>query len=137
MRRIIVVCFVLFGCNSQIQEQQLNQLNGYWEITEVEFPNGQTKAYTVNTTIDFIKIEGLSGFRKKVQPRLNGSYETSDDAEEFIITQRNGVFLIRYGSDLQEWEEEILEIGENAFSVRNEDAKIYKYKRFEPINLTP
>lgn len=130
-----VVLIFFFGCSTSIQKQDLKYLNGYWEIAEVEFANGKTKEYDINTTIDFIELNGLSGFRKKMQPQLNGSYKTSDDAENFRIIEKEEVLILIYGEGTKEWEEEIITLDKNLFSVRNQDGKIYRYKRYEPLNL--
>jgi len=127
----------LIGCRPSVQKHDLNQLNGYWEIEEVEFENGQTKGYAISTTIDYIEMEGMSGFRKKMHPQLSGSYQTSDDAEPFEIFEKEGAFYFAYGQGIEQWEEVLLSLDENTFSVRNADNKIYRYKRYEPLNLQP
>jgi hypothetical protein len=139
MHRFVLYVGLIFimGCGPAVQKDDLNQLNGYWEIEEVEFENGQTKEYTISTTIDYIEMDGMSGFRKKVQPQLSGSYQTSDDAEPFEIFEKEGTFLFAYGQGTQQWEEVLLSLDENTFSVRNVDNKIYRYKRYEPLNLQP
>ena len=131
------VLIFLLGCNPKIQKEDLKHLNGYWEIAEVEFADGQTKEYGISTTIDYIELNVMSGFRKKVQPQLNGSYKTSDDAENFKIIEKDEVLIIVYGEGRQQWEEEVITLNENLFSVRNQDGKIYRYKRYEPLNLQP
>ena len=139
MPRVIfyVVVFLVFGCDSSIQLEDIKHLNGYWEIKEVEFTNGQTKEYTINTTIDYIEVDRRNGFRKKVQPQLNGFYQTSNDAENFKIIEKDGIVNILYGNGTQQWEETLITIDENSFSVRNQNNNIYRYKRYEPINLEP
>lgn len=82
MRNISFFLFFIFmGCTPKIVEEDLKNLNGYWEIEKVTFPNGETKDYSVSTTIDYIELKDGGGFRKKVQPRFNGTFETSNDAE--------------------------------------------------------
>ena len=139
MRSLIFpILFVLFlGCGTSVQIEDIAYLNGYWEISEVEFPSGQTKEYAISTTIDYMELNGMKGFRKKVQPQLDGSYQTSDDAENFEINEQDGVVRIFYGQGTQQREETLMELGENSFSVRNMEEKIYRYKRYEPINLAP
>ena len=139
MRSLIFpILFVLFlGCGTSVQIEDIAHLNGYWEISEVEFPNGQTKEYAISTTIDYMELNGMKGFRKKVQPQLDGSYQTSDDAENFEINEQGGVVRIFYGQGTQQREETLMELDENSFSVRNMEEKIYRYKRYEPINLAP
>ena len=139
MRPLIgyIALFVFFGCSSALQKEDLKYLNGYWEIVEVEFANGQKKEYQISTLIDYIALDGLSGFRKKVQPQFNGTYKTSDDAEEFNIVEKDHGLMISYGEGLEQWEEELISLRENEFSVRNQDGNIYRYQRYEPLNLEP
>lgn len=134
----LVILFLL-GCHPKIEKDDLKQLNGYWEIQEVEFPNGNTKDYAISTTIDYLEIdlEKMSGFRKKVQPQLNGSYQTSDDAEPFVILEKDGFLLMMYGEGTLQREEKIVALDKNSFSVCNSENLIYSYKRFEPFNLAP
>ncbi|MFS4456656.1 hypothetical protein [Maribacter sp. 2304DJ31-5] len=131
---LVLLCV---ACTNSITENDLRLLNGYWEISEVEFPNGQKKVYKVNMNIDFIKIDSLKGFRKKVNPKFNGNFETSDDAEPFIILKEENIFIMHYKNDLSAWREVIQEISESSFSVKNNDNIIYHYKRYEPLKITP
>lgn len=132
-----LMVLLLNGCVQTIKKEDLQKLNGYWEITEVEFSNGQKKEYTISTTIDYIQVKDVSGFRKKVQPQFSGPYQTSDDAKPIEIVEKDGQFLIIYGQGTAKWEETLLTLNENSFSVRNQDDTIYRYRRFEPLKLTP
>ncbi|MCM4151416.1 hypothetical protein DHD05_07420 [Arenibacter sp. N53] len=125
----------LIGCQDKINQIDLPYLNGYWEIEKVSFPDGTDKEYTVNTSVDYIEINALKGYRKKVQPKFNGTYDTSNDAEMFTIHEKDGVFTINYTTGLSEWHEKIISLSENSFTVLSEDNLKYHYKRFEPINI--
>jgi len=136
----ILFLFLTFGCTSSVSEESLDSLNGYWEIEKVIFPDGSTKDYDVNTSIDYILVEDKKGYRKKVQPKFNGTYDTSNDADLFTILEREGLFTINYSSKkndglVAQRSEELVNISENKFSVRNADGLTYDYKRFEPINI--
>lgn len=141
MKRIsVLILFFAFGCSTGVSEENLDLLNGYWEIEEVIFPDGSTKDYNVNTSIDYILMEDKKGYRKKVQPKFNGTYGTSNDADLFVIVERDGIFSINYNSEnndglVAQRSEELVNISENKFSVRNAAGLTYNYKRFEPINI--
>ncbi len=137
MRKIVILCILLsvVSCKKQLSEEALTYLNGYWEIEAVEFPNGSTKEYTISTTIDYISLTEMAGYRKKVYPQLNGKYKTSDDAEQFSIYKKDGVFFLVYGKNNEQWEEQLMAIDETSFSVKNNDQKIYHYKKFDSFNL--
>jgi len=134
---LIVGLFFIYSCNSSINQDDLQKLNGYWEIKEVVLKDGTKKEYSVNTTVDFIKVDSLSGFRKKVDPKFNGTFETSDDAEPFDVLLEKEEILIQYHTELASWTETLLSVSESSFSVKNQDGLIYKYERYEPININP
>ncbi|GMN09356.1 lipocalin family protein [Croceitalea sp. MTPC9] len=131
----ITLFFFVFGCTSSISKDELQKLNGYWEIVEVEFPDGQKKNYTVNPTVDYIEIKDLKGFKKKVHPKFDGTYDTSNDAEPFVIVEKDGTFLLSFKNTMSEWEEKVTSIDDNSFSIINEENIIYTYKRYEPIKI--
>ena len=138
MRRIlfILVILMLWRCgNPSVNPDDLHYLNGYWEISEVEFPNGATKEYGINPTIDFIHIEDGKGFRKKLKPQFDGTYDTSKDVESLSTATTNGSILLRYSTPLSEWEEKLVRLDSLSFSVVNEEGVTYRYNRFEPIKI--
>ncbi|MGJ8736169.1 hypothetical protein [Zobellia laminariae] len=137
MKKIFLIGFIglFLACSSGISKEDLNKLDGYWEITQVTFPDGNIKEYKVNTSIDYISIDGDEGYRKKMQPRLDGTYETSDDAEAFVIVGKENDFSINYKTELSEWSEKLVKLDDTTFSVLNEEGIRYDYKRFEPISI--
>ena len=129
------IIFLLIGCSNWVSKENLKNLNGYWEIEQVVFSNGENKKFKVSTTIDYIEMDSLKGFRKKMQPKFDGSYTTSNDAELFTIVEKDGHFEFYYKNELSEWTEKITRLSENNFSVVNQDTITYLYKRFIPINI--
>lgn len=127
--------FLVAGCKKEISESDLNLLNGYWEIARVTFPDGNQKEYNVNTSIDYISVKNNEGFRKKVQPKLDGTFDTSDDAIPFTVKNTENKFFLRYENGQDEWNEELVELSDTHFSIKNEESLVYKYKRFEAINI--
>ncbi|MGB5369485.1 MAG: hypothetical protein WBN18_03570 [Flavobacteriaceae bacterium] len=132
---LVCMAVVMMGCGTKVRKEDIPQLNGYWEIKEVVFPDGQTKEYGMSTTIDYIQVEGLKGFRKKVQPKFDGTFDTSNDAEFFALQEREGDWIMFYKTELSEWTERLVQLDEHHFSVVNEALIRYEYKRFSPINI--
>lgn len=132
---ILIVLMLFTSCFNRINEADLSQLNGYWEIEKVIFPDGQMKQYTINETVDFIKMDSLKGYRKKMKPTFEGTYITSDDAELFTISKQENRYLVTYKTPGDDWSETIKAISSNNFSVTNSENITYVYKRYEPINI--
>ncbi|WP_047419801.1 hypothetical protein [Cellulophaga sp. Hel_I_12] len=134
---LIFLILAITGCANSVSETQLNQLNGYWEIEKVSFPDGQTKEYTINETVDYIQLDSLTGFRKKMKPTFEGTYITSDDAELFTIFKLEDSYIIQYKANgSMDWTENLIAVSANSFSVRTSENVTYTYKRYEPINIT-
>jgi len=131
----LVFFIFFFGCKSEVSSEDITNLNGYWEIQEVTFSNGETKEFNVNPTIDYIEVKELKGLRKKVQPNFEGRYTATKDAEPFIIEERDGQFIFHYKNEMSEWREKIHAISRDNFTVINQDTLKYTYKRFQPVKL--
>ncbi|WP_394750022.1 hypothetical protein [Spongiimicrobium salis] len=133
----VLILLLFSSCKNTIVKEDLSLLNGYWEIEKVSFPNGESKDYTVNTTIDFIKIDDVKGFRKKLRPKFDGTYDATDDAVLFSIHETDGLFSMHYTNSFERWKEDLVELQENSFTTMNEESVLYTYKRYQPINSTP
>lgn len=132
---LLALMITLSGCGQDVKSEDLQNLDGYWEIAEVEMPDGQAREYKASTTVDYISLKGREGYRKKVQPSLSGTYTTSDDAVKFSITEKDGVFYINYREADNNWSERILKLQSSELEVINDEQVIYRYRRYEPINI--
>lgn len=134
----IILCILFVtGCEQPVTEADLKHLNGYWEIEEVSGPDGSVKTYGLNTSIDYLELNGMQGFRKKVQPQADGTFLTSDDATYFQITKKGAQYFMIYGQEEAPWEEQLLSLDDSTFSVVNSENITYHYKRYEPIGSAP
>ncbi len=124
------------GCTQISPENQIALLNGYWEIAEIENSHGSTKEYSISQNIDFFEItqEG-KGVRKKVQPDLNGNFTTSQSSQNIDIEVRGNKVILKYSTQFDTWEEEIISISPVQLILKNTDNYIYTYRRYEPLTL--
>jgi len=132
---LFLLLTIITACKSTIQEGEISQLEGYWEITKVVFQDGTTKPYTVNTTIDYIAIDGLKGYIKKMKPGLNGRYQTSNKAAQFKLLLKNEVWEMHFEGDMNSTLS-LLELDSLEYAVKDQGQVRYYYKRYEPINIS-
>ncbi len=133
---IIILGLLFFSCTQKVTQDQLTLLNGYWEIEKVTFADGQTKDFVVNETIDYIQIDNLKGFRKKVKPTFNGTFITNNASEFFTIYKKEDTYLMQYTTNTSTWTETLNTINASSFSVTNSENITYTYKRYQPINIS-
>ncbi|MDO7675635.1 MAG: hypothetical protein MUQ34_02025, partial [Flavobacteriaceae bacterium] len=131
---LLLLLTVITACKSSIQEGEISRLEGYWEITKVVFQDGTTKPYTVNTTVDYIGIDGFNGYIKKMKPGLNGRYQTSNKAAQFKLIQKDGLWEMHFEGD-QKSTLSLLELDSLEYAVKDQGQVRYYYKRYEPINI--
>jgi hypothetical protein len=132
---LTMLFFSFFSCSMGPTEADLVHLNGYWEIDEVVFPTGGTKEYRANMDVDFFSLDGQEGYRKKVQPKFNGNFQTSDDAQAFQIRKTDGAWELSYSNDLTSWTETLVKLNERELALKNQEGITYRYKRYEPLKL--
>ncbi len=125
----------VLACGSPPGEEALTHLPGYWEIEEVEFPDGESREYVANGTIDYYHLEGHKGYLKKLQPEANGRYLASDDALPLEVLSRNGRLYLRFEGEESAWEEEVIELGPDRLVTRHENGLHYRYRRYVPLQI--
>ena len=137
MKRFFVVFVLLLVSSCSVNpESYLEYVNGYWEIEEVSFTNGDKKDYKYNDTVDFISInDSLKGFRKKLKPGFNSKYITSKDAEGITVKIENDSLHLYYSTPFANWKETVLMANENQLKIINDRETIYLYKRYKTLEL--
>lgn len=133
-----MLALLLVSCTNQPENPEpfIKHVEGYWEITEVIFPNGEKKIYKYNDTVDYISInDSLQGFRKKLKPGINDTYFTSEDAEALVLKIENDSLNMYYSTAYNRRKETILEATPEHLRVINKNKVVYLYKRYTPINL--
>ena len=137
MKKINFVIIILYGlffysCN---ESKNLQYLNGYWEISSVSIEGKEVKNYPFSGIIDyFILDEKNKGFRKKVKPKIDGSFEINMHEIKFEIEmKKNDIYLV-YGKG-KNFVESLVKLDSTKMILKNMDGFFYEYKRFFPNNL--
>lgn len=131
----LTLLLVITGCTT-VEKEDLQNLNGYWEIHKVIQPDGSEVDFGMNTIYDFYEIDtDFKGIYKKASPQLDGTFIVDDYQEEIEIIEDKDEFKIRFYSEFNDREIMIIELLSNKLILKNPDNKTYYYKRAEPINL--
>ncbi len=134
IRALLGIGSLLLGIScTGVTEAKLHHLEGYWEIREVVFPDGNNKEFPASPMVDYFSLEGRSGYRKKLQPRLDGTFETSDDALPLKVLEKDGQWLLRYTGEEGDWEEILVDLGPEDLTLQDPSGVAYRYVRYQPI----
>ena len=127
---LFLILAFLVSCKNEITQEEISNLNGYWEIEKVELPNGETKDYKINESVDFFEINNnLKGFRKKLVPQFDGRFLTNEVNESITISFKDEITFINYSTEFASWTEEIKKLNKNELVLANEQGINYIYKR--------
>ena len=129
MKRLIILFFFIISCDKQIN---LDLINGYWEIVSVSKNNEFVKEYPFSNAVDFFIIDSLNkGYRKKIKPKINGSFEITLHEIPISIKNNNNSYEIKYYSTGNQYVETISKLDQNMLVIKNSEGIIFSYKRFE------
>ena len=136
MKKIYIFLTILIVSCTNLTDSNLHLLNGYWEIESVTKDDIILKTYTFSNTIDYFELNELSGIRKKVMPRLNGTFMITQHEINFkIISTKNGIINIEYYDNNNTYEETIIKLNSNKLIITNSENYIYTYKPHEKFDL--
>jgi hypothetical protein len=102
-------------------------------ISKVEVESGESRDFGFAPTVDYIEIENKKGFRKKVKPRLNGTFIVTDDVENIVVKVENDSINLYYSTKMDQWKETLVSSDKNELVFENEQGKLYTYERFTGI----
>ena len=135
MRQLLWIgIFFIFSCQGK-PEAHLQFIEGYWEIVQVEKEGKIIKSFSINPDIDYFKINNNeSGFRKKLKPRFDGSFETSRDTLKFDIEISENKLCLAYKIDILTLREHVEKASANRLIISNTEGFKYTYKPYEPLD---
>ena len=137
MRRSLLfgACILIIACSPD-PNTYIDHLQGYWEIDQVILSDGSERTYNYNDTIDYIEItDSMIGYRKKMKPNFNGTFEASKDATKFKLKVEGDSLNIYYETQNSIWKETVLHANESSLKIINQNKDVYLYRVYEPILL--
>ena len=122
------------ACSNSDPKEQLNNLNGYWQIEKVEIERDSVIEYGLSPYIDYIEVKDSVGFRRKLKPKIDGGFVKAPNEPEKISAKIEGnKLMLYYSTPFDEWKEEVLEANEDELVILNRDDKKYYYQRYKPL----
>ena len=136
MKKILLIFTVLAvtSCTQQDPEEQLKNLNGYWQIEKVEIQKDSIVEYGLSPYIDYIEVSDSTGFRRKLKPKIDGGFIKAPNEPEKITAEiEDNKLMLYYATPFDQWKEEVLEATKDELVILNRDDKKYYYQRYKPL----
>ena len=132
---IPIIFFILISCNNNVTQQDLEQLNGYWDIEKVESLDKKITEYKANTTIDYYFVnDNNEGYRKKTSLDFSGTYKTNNIKDKIVIEDKDGSFIIKTTTSLDNWEDIIVSLTSDKLVLKNEKGIFFYYNKHKKFN---
>lgn len=138
MKKIINLLFLVVlvvSCSKPITSEELKNLNGYWEISEVKTDEGNKKEFQSNNNVDFFQLKNKIGTRTKVVPQLNGKSQSNGIVEQFTVVDSANATYLKYQTNFAKWTEKVDELTNEKLVIINSNNIKYTYKRFTPVTI--
>lgn len=130
----IFFAYLVVSCDKNSIDD-INHLNGYWEIDVVRAHGEEFVPKKPAPLVDYYQVvESNKGWKKKMAPQVMGEYQSSDAVVYFTLEQEGSQWLIHYRDNLSSWKEEIIILNDNTLVLFQEE-KYYHYKRHQKQTL--
>lgn len=138
MRRIVLVLCALsvFSCTEKVAIENVEMINGYWQIAKVETADGEEKDYPVNENYEYFDIKNKSGFHKKVRWQPMGTFLVDDLQEKMTASVKDGQVVLDFSSDFGKHAEKIIQLTDSLLVLESQEGADFHYKKVN-VNALP
>ena len=138
MRRIILTLSALsvFSCTEKIDIENIEKINGYWQITKVETVDGEEKKYPVNENYEYFDIKNKSGFHKKVRWQPMGTFLVDDLQEKMTASEKEDGVVLDFSSNFGKHTEKVVQLSDSLLVLESPEGADFHYKKVN-VNTLP
>lgn len=133
MKKIVLglISIALFSCTKKVEVKELEQLNGYWQITKVETSEGEEKEYKVNENYDYFSWKTKQGVHKKVRWQPTGKFLVDDLQETVKTVEKEGDLYLKFTSSFGGHTDKVIKISKEELVLEAENGNENYYKKVE------
>ena len=131
MKKIVlgVISVILFSCGKKVEVKELEQLNGYWQISKVETTAGDEKEYKVNENYDYFSWKNEQGMHKKVRWQPTGKFLVDDLQETVKAEVKSGDLYLNFVSSFGKHKDKVVKISKDELVLEAENGNENYYTK--------
>jgi hypothetical protein len=123
------LCLVLaVSCQQPNPDDQLEKLQGYWNIDTVVQEDGTVKEFPFSNHMDFFEIQENVGTKSRVSPTYDGSFIVYGDPIKFVWEIEEDKLILRFRDGEQSYSQEVKKVSNEVLQLVHENGMIYNYK---------
>ena len=131
-KKHIILCLFLYimllqSCISE-KFPDINHLKGYWEIDFITEQDEIFKLKSNASLLDHYSISKKKGELNKVSSAIGFTFETSSDANSFIIMQKKQYYFLKFKTPWDEWSKKISYLDSHKLILES-GKRSFHYKR--------
>jgi len=132
---LVILTIVLVSCSTN-KEEFVNYIHGYWEITMVKKNNAIIKEYSLNALVDYFELnDDLTGYRKKVAPTFDGTFNITKHVIPFKLKFENDSLNIYYTYNETATKETIIKASTTELIITNSEGFKYTYRPYKKFDV--
>lgn len=131
MKVIILVVLMSFSCSKKVELNDIDLLNGYWQIEKVKKSDGDKKEYPVNEEYEYFELVNNVGFHKKVNWQPLGKYVVDAMQEKVEASQNGSEVILKFSSKFGKRTEKIIFLSKEELVLSTTDDSEFHYKKVE------
>lgn len=132
---LVLSCFA-FSCAEKVDVNQIEKINGYWQITKVEPVEGEKKEYKANENYEYFELKNKVGFHKKVRWQPMGTFLVDDLQEKMEASQKEDKVQLQFSSKFGKHTEMVHQLSDSLLILASENGAEFYYKKVN-VNTLP
>ncbi len=126
---VLLLTLTLYSCGKTPSEQ-IQQLEGYWNIDKVVLPDGKEKEFPFSNHMDFFEIEGNNGKKYRVSPRYDGTMVEYGSPVPFKWEEKDGALTLTYKDGEQSYQQTVTKCNAERLILLHENGTEYYYEAY-------
>lgn len=132
----LILCCIAFSCAEKVDINQVEKINGYWQISKVEPIDGEKKEYKVNENYEYFELKNKVGFHKKVRWQPMGAFLVDDMQEKMEANQKEDKVQLKFSSKFGKHTEMVTQLTDSLLVLESENGSEFYYKKVN-VNTLP
>lgn len=130
MKKMLWLLLLLcIACNNAPQD--LEQLEGYWQIEKVVAPDGGEREYPFSLKLEYFQVKDSVGKKFRVSVKDKDKFVSDRTGVPFTYYLKEGDLFLKFAEGNNAYVQEVETLNAETLVLVHENGLEYRYRRFE------